>query len=329
MANRAVLGWLLEPEQPSIRYLTLTQLLGRSAGDPEVQEARARIPRAGWVADMLAKRDPGGWWVRNGAPMYPKYQSINWNLLAMSDLGVSRSVPEVAASCELWMAKTPLKNGGVGAMGNQGIGHLCFTGNMARALVHLGYLDDQRIRRTFEWLAQTAHPQGGWSCWNFTDRPSKSRNLDSWEGLAAFAAYPRPKWSPKMKTCVDQTAEFYLEHQLHAQGDRYPPWYRFHWPTHFYYDVLVGLEMLTDLGYADDPRLEFGLKLLKRKRRKDGRWNLDAVHPDWVARDGTTSSRWFVEHPEKRESPLTFERAGAPSKMITLRALRVLQRFES
>lgn len=320
------MDWLLEPNEPSIRYLTLTQLLGHKAVDPEVREAKARIPQEGWVADMLAKRDPGGWWVRNGAPMYPKYQSMNWNLLAMSDLGGSRSIPEVAASCELWMAKTPLKNGGVGAVGNQGIGHLCFTGNMARALVNFGYVDDPRVRKTFEWLVQTAHPKGGWSCWNFTDGPATSRNLDSWEGLAAFAAYPRSKWSPAMKACVEGASEFFLDHELHSQGDRYSPWYRFHWPTHFYYDILVGLDTLTALGYADDPRLAFALDLLKKKRRSDGRWNLDANHPDWVDRDGIPSARWFARHPNKRESPLTFERAQRPSKMITLRSLRVLAR---
>ena len=324
MTSQRVLDWLLEAEQPSIRFLTLTQLLGYKAGDSEVRETKSRISRSGWVADMLAKRDPGGWWVRNGAPMYPKYQSMNWNLLAMSDLGASRSIPEVAASCELWMAKTPLRNGGVGALGNQGIGHLCFTGNMARALVNFGYVDDPRVRKTLDWLVQTSHPQGGWSCWNFTDGPSKSRNLDSWEGLAAFAAYPRSKWSPAMKACVEGASEFFLEHELHRQGVRYPPWYRFHWPTHYFYDILAGLDTLAALGHADDPRLAFALNHLRKRRREDGRWNLDANHPDWVDRDGTTSARWFAAHPERRPLPLTFERAGQPSKMITLRALKVL-----
>ncbi len=326
MPGQRVIEWLLEPEQPSVRYLTLTQLLGRKASDPDVREAKARIPREGWVADMLAKRDPGGWWVRNGAPMWPKYQSMNWNLLAMADLGASRSIPEVAASSELWMAKTPLKNGGVGALGNQGIGHLCFTGNMARALVKFGYADDPRTRKTLEWLVQTSHPQGGWSCWNFTDGPSKSRNLDSWEGLAAFAAYPRSKWSPTMKACVERASEFFLDHELHRQGDRYPPWYRFHWPTHYYYDILVGLDMLTALGYASDRRLAFALDHLKRKQRSDGRWNLAAHHPDWLDRAGTTSARWYAGHPNERPMSMTFERVGRPSKMITLTALKVLDR---
>jgi hypothetical protein len=59
-----VLDWLLDPEQPSIRYLAMTQLLGKRESDSEVREAKARIPAVGWVAEMLSRRDPAGWTLR-------------------------------------------------------------------------------------------------------------------------------------------------------------------------------------------------------------------------------------------------------------------------
>ncbi len=321
--DQRVLDWLLEPEQPSIRYLTLTRLLGRKERDPEVRETKARIPRAGWGAEILARRDAAGWWVHERNLYQPKYLSTNWNLLALSDLGATRAIPEVGDSCELWMARSPLKGGGVGGS-SKGNGHHCYTGNMARALLRFGYGDDPRVRKALEWLVRTSHPKGGWTCWAFGDGPAPSRTLDSWEGLSAFGAYPRPKWSPAMKDCVERGAEFYLGKQLHLQGSRYEPWYRFHWPVHYYYDLLVGLEVLTELGYGDDPRLEFALSHLRKKRRRDGRWNLDAVHPDV---EGATA-RWYASHPRDRPTPLQFEAVGRPSKIITLRALTVLSRVE-
>jgi hypothetical protein len=125
-----------------------------------------------------------------------------------------------------------------------------------------------------------------------------------------------------MQAWVERGAEYYLEHELHVQGDRYDPWYRFHWPVHYYYDLLVGLDCLTALGYGSDRRLGYALDLLRQKRRPDGRWNLDAVQPDY----DPESARWFANHPEKRPAPLTFEAAGRPSNMITLQALVVLSR---
>jgi len=254
--------------------------------------------------------------------MNPKYVSTNWNLLALSDLGATRAIPKVRASCEYWMDKSPLKGGGVGGMIAGGKGHHCYTGNMARALIRFGYADDRRVRKALDWLVKTAHPKGGWTCWSFGGGPSPGRTLDSWEGLSAFAAYPRSKWTPAMKGCVERGAEYYLDRELHRQGERYEPWYRLHWPVHYYYDLLVGLDVLTALGYGDDARLGFALALLRKKRRSDGRWNLDAVQPD----PSPAGVRWYAEHPGNRPTPLAFEPVGRPSKMITLRALTVLSR---
>jgi hypothetical protein len=319
--ERKTVDWLLEEDQPSIRYLALTQLLGKKESDPEVRRSKARISKAGWAADLLARRDPAGWWERDKGWMEPRFTSTHWTMLALADLGATRAIPEVAASAEYWMAKSPLEGGGVGGFGKRK-GHHCYTANMARGLLRLGYEDDPRVRKTLDWIVRTAHPNGGWSCRYVKDGPATSRTLDAWEGLAAFAAFPRSKWTPAMKVCVERAAEYYLEHELHVQGERYEPWYRFHWPVHYYYDLLVGLDCLTALGFGHDPRLGFALDLLRGKRRPDGRWNMDAFQPDPYQE----FVEWFETHPGNCPAPLTFEKEGTPSKMITLRALTVLSR---
>ncbi len=94
MPQDRVVEWLLEPNQPSIRYLTLTQLLGKEETESDVKTAKARIPKMGWVAEILARRDPGGWWVRPRGWLEPRFLGTNWNMLALSDLGASRAPPE-------------------------------------------------------------------------------------------------------------------------------------------------------------------------------------------------------------------------------------------
>ena len=322
MASKKVIDWLLEDDQPSIRYRTLTDLLGRSKRDSDVREARANIPKTGWVADILAERDPAGWWVRAENHYHPKYVSTYWKMLVLADLGVTRDLPAIQESVDLWTRTKPVQRREPGAH-LPGFLHHCVVGMSARAFMQFGYGDDPRVREGLEWLASTANPKGGWSCFG------RGRTLDSWEGLAALAEYPRSKRSPAMQRSIELGAEFYLERELHRQGERYPPWYRFHYPTHYYYDLLVGLEILTSLGYGEDPRLRFALSLLEKKRRPDGRWNLDAVHQDVGGGLARTYEKWYREHPKERPTPFALERAGAPSKMITLRALRVLDRVNS
>ncbi|MDH2905138.1 MAG: hypothetical protein PXX82_02120, partial [Methanomassiliicoccales archaeon] len=111
--------------------------------------------------------------------------------------------------------------------------------------------------------------------------------------------------------------------ELHKQGDRYRPWYRFHYPVHYYYDLLVGLDFMTALGYTDDRRLGYAISTLKKKRRQDGRWNLDAVNPDAES----PLAKWVKLHPKEAAIPFAIEKAGEPSKMITLNALKVLRRI--
>ncbi len=317
MVSRKVLEWLLEEDQPSVRYLALRHLVGRPESDGEVAAAHRAIPERGWAAEILARRTADGLWEGSEDLYRPKYTATNWQLLMLSDLAVTRATPGIEAAAERWMERFPLTGGGFGG-NSRGTGHHCLAGNMVRALGRFGYGDDPRLRVTLEWLVKTADPKGGWSCWG------KGRNLDSWEGLSAFAAIPRASWSEEMGETVERAAEFFLDRELSRQGARYPPWFRFHYPVHYYYDVLVGLDLLTSLGYSGDRRLGPALSLLKRRRRSDGRWNLAAWHPDVTG----SMARWYVAHPKDRPTPVGLERPGEPSKMITLTALRVLDRVE-
>jgi hypothetical protein len=315
VATRKVIDWLLEPDQPSVRYWTLKRLLGRPDSDSEVRAAQARIPEAGWAQEILAARQPGGWWVEGTDLYHPKYLSTNWMLQVLADLGLTKKDPRIAESCELWIARFARPDGGFG-MGGGKRSHHCVAGNCARALIQMGYVDHPQVLSAMDWLVRTADKNGGWSCFG------SGRNLDSWEGLSAFAVYPRDRWTAPMEECVRKAAEFFLQRELHRQGEKYAPWLRFHYPIHYYYDLLVGLDLLTALGYASDRRIEYALSILRKNRRNDGRWNLGGLHPDVEG----GMAEWFAKHPRDRPTPFSLETVGKPSKMITLRALTVLER---
>ena len=310
------LNWLLEDNQPSMKYLALTQLLKKRENDSEVKAAKQMIPKVGWACEILGKQHDEGWWV-DGENLYrPKYLSTNWMLLILSDLGLTKANPQVSKACELWIRRFAKKDGGFGSE-KWSKGHLCTVGNTARALVKFGYSDHPKVKRSFDWLVRNQDEKGGWSCFG------SGRNLDSWEPMSAFAVYPKQKWTKSIKRAVENGAEFFLERKLHKQGARYRPWYRFHYPIHYYYDLLVGLDFMTALGYGGDERLEYAIKLLKKKRRADGKWNLDAIHPDVEG----GMAEWFRKHPKEKPIPFSLEQQGIPSKMITLTAMRVLDRL--
>src|SRR2546426_10153007 len=160
MKPKSGLDWLLEEDQPTVRFLTLTQLLDRPLDDSEVVAARDMMTRKGWGEQILAKQDPRGWWVGGESLYQPKYQSTNWMLLILADLGLSKADPRIEKACDLWIERFSKDDGGFSMDGSKK-GHLCVTGNATRALVQFGYADHPAVRGAFEWLVKKRGKKGG------------------------------------------------------------------------------------------------------------------------------------------------------------------------
>ena len=273
MAARSenVLDWLLEREQPAVRYRALIDLVGEQNSSEEARSTYRKIANRGWARDILVAQKSRGYWNEGEESLYtPKYTATNWRMIVLSDLGLTKRNSKVERACGLLFSDW-LKD--EGAFLEQG--EVCIVGNLARMMTRFGYGEDVRIRRLFDWLVADQKDDGGWHCFE-----SDKGTLDCWEALAAFAALPREKRNRGVKRAIERGAEFYLARSLFREGRRYEPWLRFHYPVHYYYDVLVGLDTITTLGYGGDRRLGAALEMVRRKRRTDGTWELDAIHPD-------------------------------------------------
>ena len=311
--RRGLRDWLLAKDaDPSVRLRVLQDLLDRPDDDPAVIRTRREIGREGWAARILKEQRPDGQWLSQGTSareLYtPKYLSANWKLLVLSDLGLTRKHPRVAKGMDL-LIRRYREAGEIGRPRSE----LCILANTLRMMLRLGYAKHPQTQVAIDWLVQHQKKDGGWHCFR-----SSTGTLDGWEGLAAFAALPPDRRSGSVQRSIERGAEFYLRRGLLREGrTAYAPWRRLHYPNHYFYDVLVGLNFLTALGYGDDPRIRPALNLLERKRNRDGSWNLDAHHPD---------SEDPGYRPRGPFYPFGLEIPGQPSRWITTTALTVLKR---
>jgi hypothetical protein len=310
--------WLTGSDSdPSVQVRFWSEVDGRGRSDARLRGATHRIGRVGWAAELLAQQWPDGHWATphatDGDLYRPKYIATNWNAIVLADLGMTRSDRRIRRTAELLMARWGARGRDLSGQN----GEVCVTGNAVRTLVRFGYLDHPVVQRSIDWLIRAQKGDGGWHCF-----PSRSGTLDGWEGLAAFAEIPADRRTTAVRGAVERGAEFYLERQLRTEGEEpYAPWFRIHYPNHYFYDLLVGLRTLTRLGYGADRRLRPALRWLESKRAPDGSWALDNAHPDIEPRQagyGYTETMF----------PMILEQPGVPSRWATVEALSVLRRVE-
>ncbi len=327
--------WLLESKDPSVRFHTLTDVLGRKSNDSQVRQALKRISGHETVRKILGAQTPEGYWPPKETCYTPKWTSAVWPLMLLGELGVPVN-PSIKSECERFLNLHQLDNGAFVCPTESDVEDYqkkhprkkvvrweepCLTGNMVRTLLVFGYGDDSRVKKAIDWMPEQQLEDGGWNC----DYPEKkvkhSSFMSTVEPLWAYSEIPRTKWTRKMKRSIDEGAEFILKHHVyksdnHHWRETYPFFTKLHFPMYYFYDILHGLRVLTKLGYADDERTRSAVQLLLSKRRPDGKWNLEG---DWYREGDAWNPR-----AKSRKAPVAVEEIDKPSKWITLNSYRVL-----
>lgn len=317
-------SWLLDGDDPSVRYLTLTNLLGAAPDDPDVVAARAAIMTEGTVPRILATQLDDGHWEGRDRFYTGKYRGTVWQLVILAELVADGTDPRVRAACEailrdsqdresdaFSMARAKRDGGG---LHSQVIP--CLTGNMVWSLIRLGMADDPRVQRAIDWIATyqrfddgDGEAPTGWPyepyeiCWG-----RHTCHMGVVKALKALAAIPPDRRSPEVERTLADGAEFLLRHHVHRRShdltkDSKPGWRRFGFPLMYQTDVLEILGILTSLGHRD-ARMAEALDLVAGKADADCRWHLASTFND----------RFVVP----------IETKGEPSRWLTLRALQVL-----
>lgn len=112
------LPWLLEEDDPSVRYSTLVDILDAPPHDRRVVAAKKAIMETGIVPKILAKQKKGGFWEKaEDFYIRTKYTGTVWQLIILAELGAGGNDPKVQSACDfvLRFSQDPESGGAEGA----------------------------------------------------------------------------------------------------------------------------------------------------------------------------------------------------------------------
>jgi hypothetical protein len=329
------LDWLLEvdPENPGVRYFALTELLGRPQDDPDLTAARQDVMNHGPVPVILSNQDAKGFWVEPGPGYAPKYRGTVWQIIFLAQLGADGNHPQIKKGCD-YLLEHAISRHGAFSMNGAPSGQIhCLEGNLAAAMIDLNRLGDERLNGALDWLARSVTGEGiapaeekkadvrylrsgnsapGFACSANNHQPCAWGAV---KAMLALSKVPEAARTPPMEDAIQTGVNFLLgsdpataEYPMGYSEKPNRSWFRFGYPIGYITDILQNLEVLTALGCGSDPRLAKALELLLSKGDDQGRWKMEYSY------NGKT---W-----------IGIEEKDQPSKWVTLRALRVLQKVE-
>ena len=299
----ATIEWLVDSD-PAIRWQVMRDLTDAPAS--AVADERSKVATQGLGARLLELQQPDGAW-----PAHP--ENPGWTsspegtaftaLLWLREIGLDPASPGARAAVERvrdnvtwhWWDNHAFFEGEV---------EPCINGRV----VALGAYYGEDVTALVDRLLGEQMADGGWNCEqeNGSIRGSFNTTINVLEGLLELEQAIGA--NAESKAARRRGEEYLLERRLLRRlstGEPIDPEFSLlSFPTDYGYDVLRALDYFRLAGERDD-RTNEAIDVVAGKRQADGRWLLDRRNPSHLDVD-------------------LGEAEAAPSRWITLRAMRVL-----
>jgi hypothetical protein len=196
----------------------------------------------------------------------------------------------------------------------------CLSGNLLRAMLGFGMLDDARVQPALAYHAAVITGEGVERWYATTPGPGFRCAMNygdpcAWgatKAVLALARVPAERRTPAVAKALDQGASFLLsrdpsiaDYQMGPNTTPSGSWFKLGFPSGYVGDVLQTLEALCEAGMAADTRLDRAV--------------------DWLVAKQDAQGRWLNRYSYAGKMAIDIDRQGRPSKWVTLRACRVLK----
>jgi hypothetical protein len=302
MTNDKTLKWLLNTDNPSLRYRIMTELLDIPEKNTEIIELKKIIPSGPQVIKILTKMHPDGYWLQQNQTTkryvgenveYGSYATTHFCLSYLSELGLTKENHLVAKAAERYLILQ--KDDG------DWLQHLsCLYGFNIRTFIKLGYRNDSRIQKSIDLMLQTNRFDNGYLCDMHEKKTKKKKSCirGATKVLLAFSELPE-YWNHNR--CISLINYFLDREAVYKRIDKSKfvnkDIFANSFPSGWYTNLWEILYAMSKIGYSQDVKLKRAWDLLNSKLDVDGRMKLD-----WTP----TKCIWKVGKKDENNEWLTF-----------------------
>ncbi len=309
--------WLLETNDPSLLLWYQLDIADRPEDAPRVMETRERVLYSEPVQTIFAAQNAMGFWGEPENLSQPHYTATLWNLALLAELGIPRASRRARNACEFVLQNFLTEDGTFAELNAMESGYLL------RAFGYFNYANDARVLRAARTLRErvdsyTARVTALWGWRAFVhDREIEDATRENVErvlneartGNAAArtgnaAAMERNAAARTGNAAAMERNAAAMERNAAALTGNAAASVPYTFPQFEPRDELFVLRVVSEYDRVNDARLAPLMDALVSKQNERAQWTL--------------------ERDLNAQLVTPFERAGEPSRWITLNALRVV-----
>lgn len=323
--------WLLEKSDPSIRYLTLRDII-----QDNTENEYDNLLNSVRIKRLLKTEKNQILGYQNKFDTY--YKGAMWCFAEAVERGLDRRTDAVDRTAQYIYERCQMPSGGFTLSWKPETEVACSTGDIIKYLILAGY-DDQRVEKGINWIINNQRHDGGWLHCPLSgvcdilklmlfnragtglkrekDNTVKSCFYATIACSMALVNYQRTR-NPYGEA-IKKAAEFFLRQRLYINSKKKPIKPKKFWNKDFrlvgypilsQYDILYGLNFIAKAGFFNDSRTGMAFNIIMSKQNNDGTWNLE-------------NAQTGMMYGNDRKAPI-----GEKNKWVTLNVLRMLKHAE-
>ena len=297
-----IIEWLLEDENPSVRYRTMVELLDLPETDSAVKSTKKQILTYKPVIKMLEAMHADGYWeetnprskeVFGSGVVYQRY-TTHFILAYLAELGLTRDHPLVEKAANRYLSLQQPD-------GDFLRHYSCLFGMNIRTFALLGYREDERVLKTIELMKSSIRWDYGYLCETHEGKRKKRLVKSCVRGSAKilYALETLPDlWNEEF---TKQIAEYFLNRNvLYTTSDKTlfvnKEAGRTFFPFTWKFGLLDVLLPLAKMGYGKDTRMQRAWDSLNEHKTEHGEYILDydVKSPYWKIGKRGAPNKWIT-----------------------------------